>query len=59
MMIRLKKVAQEIKQRALRICGEEDEVTAELESVILLSKDYNMGIDDTKNEYVTGALRHL
>ena len=58
-MTRLKKVAEEIKPEAIRIFDEEDEVVAEIESAILLSKDCVMDIDGSKNEYVTGAVRHL
>lgn len=40
-MIKLEKLSKEIKPIAVEIFGKEDEITGELESAILLSKDYD------------------
>ncbi len=58
-MTRLGKLSKEIKPIAVEIFGEEDEVTGELESAILLSEIYDPKINDSERESIIGAFRHL
>lgn len=58
-MARLEKLSKEIKPIAVEIFGEEDEITGEIESAILLSKDYDLKINDSEKECVKGAMIHF
>ena len=58
-MSRVEARATEVKLLSSKLLGEEDEVTAEMDSVIVISKNYhaqNLGLE---NETIKGALIHL
>lgn len=59
-MVRVGKLAIEIKPIAVKIFGYEDEVTGELESAILISKNYHPKKSlELEIEIIIEALRHL
>jgi len=58
-MARITKLAKEMKPEAVRIFGEENEVTAELESAILISSNYGQKIKDLEEELYMEALSHF
>lgn len=51
--------AREVRTYALKILGEEDEVTGEMESAILLSKEYHRKKLGIETDLIKSAIMHL